>query len=223
MVIVITGFTKGLGRALALRMAKSGHTIVGCGRSEAAVQELGGRLGGDHRCEVVDVSDSAATQRWATASIEALGAPDLVINNAAIINRNAPLWEVDAAAFDQLMRINVTGTFHVIQAFLPAMIARGEGVIVNMSSGWGRSTSPEVAPYCTSKWAIEGMTRALAQELPDGLAAVSVNPGVIDTDMLRSCWGDQAGSFPGPKQWVAQAAPFFEGLAARDNGRALSV
>ena len=78
---------------------------------------------------------------------------------------------------------NIKGVASVIRYFTPAMIDRGTGVIVNFSSGWGRSTSPEVAPYCATKWAIEGLTGALSQELPAGLAAVALNPGVIDTDM----------------------------------------
>ena len=61
-------------------------------------------------------------------------------------------------------------------------------MIVTISSTWGRSVAPEVAPYCATKYAVEGMTMALAAELPAGLAAVAVNPGIIDTDMLRSCW-----------------------------------
>ena len=74
------------------------------------------------------------------------------------------------------------------------MVERGKGVIVNLSSGWGRSVSPEVAPYCATKWAIEGLTKALAEELPEGMAAVPLNPGVVDTDMLRQAYSDGAAS-----------------------------
>jgi NAD(P)-dependent dehydrogenase (short-subunit alcohol dehydrogenase family) len=103
------------------------------------------------------------------------------------------------------------------------MVARKEGVIVNFSSGWGRSTSPEVAPYCASKYAIEGLTKALAQELPEGMAAVPLNPGVIDTDMLRQAWNDGAASYPKAEAWAKVAAPFILGLGAKDNGRSVSV
>jgi NAD(P)-dependent dehydrogenase (short-subunit alcohol dehydrogenase family) len=96
-------------------------------------------------------------------------------------------------------------------------------VIVNISSGWGRSTSPEVAPYCTTKWAVEGMTQALAQELPAGLAAVAVNPGVINTDMLRTCWGGAAGQYEDPDAWARRAVPFLLDINADQSGRALSV
>ena len=100
---------------------------------------------------------------------------------------------------------------------------RKSGVIVNMSSGWGRSTSPEVAPYCASKYAIEGLTSALAQELPAGMAAVSLNPGVIDTDMLRTAWAEGAASYPKAEEWAKRAAPFLLKLDASDNGGVLTV
>jgi len=103
------------------------------------------------------------------------------------------------------------------------MIKRGKGVVVNISSGWGRSVSADVAPYCASKFAIEGMTMALAQELPGGLAAIPLNPGVINTDMLQSCWGDSASDFHDPNEWASSAVPFLLGLDASDNGKQLTV
>ncbi len=223
MVIVLTGVTKGLGRALATGFAREGHTVAGCGRTAEAIAELSLELGEPHLFRALDVADGVAVEQWAQEVVERLGATELVINNAAVINRNACLWEVEREEFEALLRINIGGTFHVIKAFLPAMLKRGSGVIANLSSGWGRSTAPEVAPYCTSKWAIEGLTRALAQELPAGLAAVAVNPGLIDTDMLRSSWGAQAGAFPSAEAWAVEAVPFFLRLSASDNGRVASI
>jgi NAD(P)-dependent dehydrogenase (short-subunit alcohol dehydrogenase family) len=74
-----------------------------------------------------------------------------------------------------------------------------------------------------SKWAIEGLTKALAQELPPGMAAVPLNPGVIDTDMLRSCWADGAAAYPKAAQWAKAAAPFILKLGPKDNGQSLTV
>lgn len=113
--------------------------------------------------------------------------------------------------------------YYVLRHFLPAMVARKKGVIVNVSSGWGRSTSPEVAPYCAAKWAIEGLTQALAEELPSGMAAVPLNPGILNTDMLRSCFGPGAASYPGADAWAERAVPMILGLGPKDNGRPLSV
>jgi NAD(P)-dependent dehydrogenase (short-subunit alcohol dehydrogenase family) len=103
------------------------------------------------------------------------------------------------------------------------MLARAKGVIINFSSGWGRSVSPEVAPYCATKWAIEGLTQALAEELPSGMAVVALNPGIIDTDMLRSCFGAEAGDYPSPSQWAARAVPFILKLGSANNGKPLTV
>lgn len=222
-VAVITGSTRGLGREMARGFAARGWAVAGCGRSEAAAGELADELGEGHFAAAADVSDDASVAAFAAAALEALGAPDLLINNAALMNDPAPLWEVPASEFDTLTAVNINGTANAIRHFTPAMIARGSGVIVNLSSGWGRSTSPEVAPYCTTKWAIEGLTSALAQELPEGLAAVALNPGVIDTDMLRQCWADGASAYGTPADWAATAVPFLEGLGAGDNGRQLTA
>ena len=113
--------------------------------------------------------------------------------------------------------------FNTIKEFLPEMVNMGSGAVVNLSSGWGRSTSPEVAPYCSSKWAVEGLSKALAQELPEGMASVALNPGVIDTDMLRSCWNDNAGMHETPDIWAKRAAPFILNISSEDNGASLTV
>jgi NAD(P)-dependent dehydrogenase (short-subunit alcohol dehydrogenase family) len=119
--------------------------------------------------------------------------------------------------------VNLKGVANVIRHFVPAMVKSKSGVIVNFSSGWGRSTSAEVAPYCATKWAIEGLTQALAQELPPGMAAVPLNPGIINTGMLRSCFGGSASGYPTPQEWAKIALPFILKLGASDNGQPLTV
>ncbi len=220
--VLLTGATRGLGRALVDQFAGLGHMVLGCGRSPTHVEELRQKFGPPHRFQVVDVADARQVQAWADEIVPE-GAPDLLLNNAALMNHPATLWEVPAEEFDRLIDVNIKGVVNVIRSFLPAMLARKKGVIVNFSSGWGRSTSPEVAPYCCTKWAIEGLTRALAQEVPSGLAAVALNPGIIDTDMLRTCWGDDAGHYPTAEQWSDTAAPFLLQLGPKDNGRSLTV
>ncbi len=148
---------------------------------------------------------------------------DLLINNAGVMNEPAALWEVPVDEFSNVIDVNIKGVANVIRHFVPAMIERGRGVVVNFSSGWGRSTSPEVAAYCATKWAIEGLTQALAQELPNPLAAVPLNPGVINTDMLQQCFGSGADGYPDPKQWSKSAVRLLLGLDRKDNGQSLSV
>ncbi len=221
--IVITGVSRGLGRALVKEFIERGHTVLGCARGAAAIRALAQLHHASHDFAVVDVADDAGVQAWAARLIGLHGAPDLLVNNAALINRSAPLWQVPAADFDRVVDVNVKGVANVIRHFVPSMLARRRGVIVNLSSGWGRSTNAEVAPYCATKWAIEGLTQALAQELPAGMAAIPLNPGIIDTDMLRSCFGGAAESYPAPDEWARRAAPFLLRLSARDNGRPLTV
>lgn len=223
MKIVITGATRGLGRALAEEFIRGGHSVLGCGRGGEAIFDLRMSYQAPHDFSVVDVALDNKVAIWAMGILENDTPPDLLINNAGLMNRLAPLWEIEDREFTKVMDVNVRGVANVIRHFVPAMVARKKGVIVNLSSGWGRSTSPEVAPYCASKFAIEGLTQALAQELPDGMAAVALNPGVIDTDMLRSCWGDSAGSYQKADAWAKVAAPFLLQLGPKDNGRSLTV
>jgi NAD(P)-dependent dehydrogenase (short-subunit alcohol dehydrogenase family) len=221
--VVITGVSRGLGLAMTEEFIRRGHMVVGCARSQASIEELHQRFPAPHDFAVVDVSDDAQVASWAARVLKSGGAPDLLINNAALINPNAKLWDVPPDEFSLVIDVNIKGTFHVLRHFVPAMIERGAGVIVNFSSYWGRSTAPEVAPYCATKWAIEGLTQALAEELPASLAAVPFNPGVIDTDMLRSCFGDDAAAYPDPNRWAKQAVPFLLDLGPKDNGQPLTA
>ncbi len=221
--IVVTGATRGCGRAMTERFIEAGHIVVGCGRSATLVKEMASRFDAPHRFDAVDVSDDRQVDAWAKSVIASGLVPDLLVNNAAIINRNAPLWEFTAEEFQQIVDINIVGTANVIRHFVPAMIERGQGTIVNFSSGWGRSTSPEVAPYCATKYAIEGLSQALAQELPAGMVAVALNPGVINTELLQSCWADGAANYPAPERWSRVAAPYILSIGPKENGRPLTV
>ncbi len=220
--IAITGVSRGLGRALVDELIAAGHTVLGCARSAEAIAQLADRYPAPHGFAVVDVVDEAAVRAWAR-DVVAGGVPDLLINNAALLNHPAPLWQVPADEFSAVVDVNIKGVANVIRHFVPAMIERGRGVIVNVSSGWGRSVDAQVAPYCATKWAIEGLTRALAEELPEGLAAVPVNPGVINTQMLQTCWGEEAKQYTSPAEWAKRAAPFLLQLGRKDNGCPLAV
>jgi NAD(P)-dependent dehydrogenase (short-subunit alcohol dehydrogenase family) len=221
--ILITGAGRGLGLAMTEKFIELGQTVIGCSRQPKHVDALKKRFPEPHRFDAVDVADDAAVGRWATAVIAAGGPPDLLLNNAAIVNANARLFDVPPDDFTRVIDVNIKGVYHVIRHFVPAMIKQGRGVIVNFSSGWGRSTSPEVAPYCATKYAIEGLTLALAQELPAGMAAIPLNPGIINTDMLQSCFGAEAGSYPTPDKWAKKAVPFLLQLGPKDNGQSLTV
>ncbi|MEM6912108.1 MAG: SDR family NAD(P)-dependent oxidoreductase [Verrucomicrobiota bacterium] len=222
-VVWITGCTRGLGRAWAEGLAARGWTVAGGGRGSSQLAELQGAFSAPHFFGALDVSQEASALAWVQEALERTGAPDLLLNNAALLNQPAPLWKVSEAEFSQVIDVNLKGVQRMIRLVVPSLIARGHGVVVNLSSGWGRSTSPEVAPYCATKFAIEGLSQALAQELPPGLASIALNPGVIDTDMLRSAWGEGAASYPSTEEWAKVAVPFVETLSASENGQSLTV
>ena len=220
--IVITGCTRGLGLSLVNEFSKRGHHIAGCGRNPEAIQKLSEQFP-DFLFHAVDVSEAANVQRWADEVVEKMGAPDILINNAAIINRLAPIWEISPEEFSLVMDINLKTVHHVLRAFMPAILEKGRGMVFNLSSGWGRSTSPEVAPYCCSKWGIEGLSKAMAQECPPGIGVIPLNPGIIDTDMLRTCFEQQASSYPSPEDWAPQAADTILSLGPEKSGVSCSV
>lgn len=220
---MLTGATRGLGRALALGFAETDWVVSGCGTSAHALDALTTDLGDPHFINHCDVAEPISVERFVDEAIARHGAPDLLVNNAALIHANAPEWEIPNEEFSRLIDVNIKGVHHMTRATLPAMIDRGSGIVVNLSSGWGRSTAPEVSGYCCSKWAIEGLTQALAQELPPGMAAIPLNPGIIDTDMLRSCFGPEASGFPNARDWAKVAVPFLQKLKPSDNGKSMTV
>lgn len=240
--VLITGVSKGLGRALALEMAKRGHTVIGCSRSQDKLDSLQSDIvaalsssspkpansnedaaADSHFFMNVDVRSNSSVEELARAVMEKKGVPDIIVNNAGSINRNNRLWEVPAEEFDSVVDTNVKGVANVLRHFIPLMIKNKQGIIVNMSSGWGRSVAAQVAPYCASKWAVEGLSKSVAKEVPSGIAVVALNPGVINTDMLASCFGTSAASYQGPDSWAPKAATLILNLTVADNGASLSV
>jgi NAD(P)-dependent dehydrogenase (short-subunit alcohol dehydrogenase family) len=230
-VVALTGCTRGLGRALVRFFADKGAIVAGCGRSEKELERMRAEFGEAHHFCSVDVGDDSAVAGWARKVLARYNGPNLLLNNAALIAENAPVWSVPAAQADAVLHVNVVGTINVLRHFVPAMIKRSNhdptapSVIVNFSSGWGRSTSPDVGIYCASKWAIEGLTQSLAQDLAGThVRAFALNPGVIDTAMLRTCFGPSAHSYPAPERWVEHAGPFILSLLkAKSPRRDISI
>jgi NAD(P)-dependent dehydrogenase (short-subunit alcohol dehydrogenase family) len=222
-IVLITGVTRGLGPAMVDAFVRHAHTVLGCGRSKAGIEQLRQHVGPLHDFAVVDVAVDGEVKAWAGRLLGAYGPPDLVLNNAGIINKNARLWEVPEREFSQVIGVNLKGIANVIRHFVPEMVKREQGAIVNFSSGWGRSTDPQVAPYCATKWGIEGLTQAFSQELPSGMAAVALNPGIINTDMLQSCFGGSASGYLSPADWARRAVPFLLKLGPDDNGEQLTA
>ncbi|KAE8673413.1 NADPH-dependent pterin aldehyde reductase [Hibiscus syriacus] len=219
--ILITGVSRGLGRALALELSKRGHYVIGCSRSQDKLNSLQSELSSPDRHLLlnVDVRSDNSVIELARVLVEKKFVPDII----GTINKNNRIWEVPVEEFDTVIDTNVKGIANVLRHFIPLMLPKSRGIIVNMSSGWGRSGAALVAPYCASKWAVEGLSRAVAKEMPDGFAVVALSPGVINTEMLQSCFGSSASVYQTPEAWSLKAATMILNLTAADNGASLTV
>ena len=153
--ILITGVGRGLGRPMTEKFIELGHAVVGCSRQQAAFCGVEEAIWRTNRFDAVDVADDSAVGKWAKKVLADGGPPDLLLNNAAVVNENARLWEVPVDEFSRVIDVNIKGTYHVLRHFLPAMISRKSGVIVNFSSAGGdphRRKSPGIArPNMRSK------------------------------------------------------------------------
>ncbi|KAK3018482.1 hypothetical protein RJ639_003567 [Escallonia herrerae] len=165
--------------------------------------------GGRQRTVLITGRSDSSVEELARSVMEKNGVPDIIVNNAGTINRNNRIWEVPVEEFDAVIDTNIKGIANMLRHFIPPMIESKQGIIVNMSSGWGRSTAAQVAPYCASKWAVEGLTRAVAKELPSGMAIVALNPGTVEAEWIV---------LQAPK-----AAAMILNLTMADNGTSLSV
>ncbi|KAK2661805.1 hypothetical protein Ddye_000379 [Dipteronia dyeriana] len=223
--VLITGVSKGLGRALAVELAKRGHNVIGCARTQEKLLSLQSEFpnSDNHLFLNVDVKSNSSVEELARLVVEKKGVPDIIVNNAGTINKNNKIWEVPPEEFDSVIDTNVKGVTNMLRHFIPLMIPNKQGIIVNMSSGWGRSGAALVAPYCASKWAVEGLSRSVAKELPDGMAIVALNPGVINTEMLASCFGASSALYQAPDAWALKAATMILNLTGADNGASLTV
>jgi 3-oxoacyl-[acyl-carrier protein] reductase len=173
-VAVVTGASRGIGRAVAAALSNAGAVVAGCALHAAP---------GVASCDV-RVPDDVA--RFAEDVQRRLGPPDILVNNAGTVARG-PLDELSVEAWDDVVDANLKGTFLVTRAFLPLMRKRGSGRIINIASIAGRQGTAGLSAYCAAKHGVVGLTRALAEELREaGLVANAVCPGSVDTDMLRA-------------------------------------
>lgn len=187
-VVLITGCSSGFGLLTALHFARAGHTVVATVRDPDSAPVL--RAASDEEdldIEVVplDVTDPGSIERAVAGTLEAHGAIDVVVNNAGISLRGA-VEDTSVGDARRVLETNVLGPLQVIRAVLPAMRARRQGVIVNVSSVAGKVAQPFGGMYSASKFALEGLSEALHYEVrPFGVRVVIVEPGHFGT-----CLGD---------------------------------
>ncbi|MCG8296025.1 SDR family oxidoreductase [Pseudomonas entomophila] len=202
--IAITGVSRGLGLALSQALAARGHQVFGCQLSADAAPAA--------QANPALFSASVAVpedmRRFAEAACRE-GAMDIVVCNAGVINARKPAWEISQEEWAQVMEVNVLGVVNTLHAFLPAMLDRGQGLFVAISSGWGRSASWGLGPYCASKFAVEGLIGSLSADLPEGLHAVALDPGNgVNTKMLAQCLPDDHTQYIAPGLWAEHAADY---------------
>jgi NAD(P)-dependent dehydrogenase (short-subunit alcohol dehydrogenase family) len=184
---VVTGASRGIGRAIALRLAEAGADVALWARDAKALQQVADEvaaLGGRAQPVVCDVTDAAAVESAAEYVRRMLAPVTVVVNNAGAVLRKPALATTDTE-WRRIMAVNLDGTFFVTRAFLPDL-TRASGRVINISSIAGREGTAQLAAYCAAKHGVVGLTRALAEELR--AAKVSVNaicPGSVDTIMLR--------------------------------------
>lgn len=184
-VALVTGASRGIGRAIVQRLVEAGAKVVACAVQEEGVRRLSAELGEQGRALVADVGTRAGADLLVREAEKAYGRIDLLVNNAGI----APRLELERMSdedFDRVLAVNLSGPFYLARRVVPGMKARGGGRIINISSISGTLGTPRMSAYCASKWGLDGLTKALAEELkPSGIFVAAVLPGSVDTDMLK--------------------------------------
>ncbi len=205
---IVTGATRGIGRGLAELLVRHGARVAINGRNGKNLEATGAALrksGGDILSIVGDVGSDKDAQRLVAATLREFGKIDVLINNAAILGKRSPLVETPPSVWEEVLRVNVIGTVNMIRHALPHMEKRGSGLIINLSSGWGREASGYVAAYCASKFAVEAITQAVSEEIgASGVILFALNPGVIATEMLQEAFGCDVSAYPTPEQIASQ-------------------
>ncbi|NTX06304.1 oxidoreductase [Myxococcus sp. CA040A] len=183
---LITGSSRGLGRDLAEAVLAAGHRLVATARKPEQLKDLVERYGDRVRAVALDVTDSAAARAAVAEATSAFGRLDVVVNNAGYANV-AAIEDVDEADFREQFETNFFGMMHVTRAALPVLRAQKDGHIIQVSSIGGRRGSPGLASYQSAKWAMEGFSEVLAQEVaPLGIRVTIVEPGGMRTDWAGS-------------------------------------
>jgi len=188
-IALVTGAGRGIGRASALALAEAGAEVIAMSRTEVEVAAVAATIrerGGRARAVVCDVTDTAALDRE-FAALERL---DVLLNNAGV-SVPAPLLEIEEAVLDTMLLVNIRAAVLAARAAARIMVRQGEGVIINLSSTFGKVGRPGTSVYSGTKHFIEGFTKSTAVELaPQGVRVVAVGPTAIETPMTSARLAD---------------------------------
>ncbi|MBU6424255.1 MAG: SDR family oxidoreductase [Chloroflexota bacterium] len=199
-IAIVTGGSRGLGRAAAEILAGAGASVVVASRNAPQLDEVVRdirRAGGKALAYAADVADERQVQELVLSTERWVGAATILINNAGVLDPMAPLARTDPTMWLRHIAVNVGGVYLASRAVLPGMLERGYGRIVNVSSGAARRASAGWTAYCASKAAVDQLTRALALEIADtGVTVCAFEPGLMDTAMQERIRRSAAEDFP---------------------------
>jgi 3-oxoacyl-[acyl-carrier protein] reductase len=193
---VVTGAGRGIGAAIARKLAEMGATVILCGRTRSALEATGkaiAKAGGTTEVLPCDVSDLHSVEA-AFHEIEAkFDRVDILVNNAGIGGFGGPLHQLAPESWDAILNTNLRGVYHTIRCVAPLMIRNRSGHIVNISSLAGKNALPNGAAYAASKWGLNGLSYSVAEELRGyGIRVSVVCPGSVDTELSPHAGKDPA-------------------------------
>jgi short-subunit dehydrogenase len=195
-VVAITGASSGIGRAAALRLARRGSSLALCARSAAPLAAVAAECeaaGAEVAWSALDVADEDAVERFAAQAVERFGRLDVWVNNAGVIAYGA-FEQIPSEVFRRIVETNLMGQVHGARAALRRFRAQGSGVLINMSSVWGRVSTPQVTPYIVSKNAVRAFSECLSGELAaeEDIHVATMVPQAVDTPIFA-----HAGNYSG--------------------------
>jgi 3-oxoacyl-[acyl-carrier protein] reductase len=195
-VALITGAGRGIGAAIAAKLAHLGATVVLCGRTREPLQSTAdaiSKAGGKAQVLPCDVTDLRSVEAAAARIDQTLGRIDILVNNAAVRGAQGPLHQLPPESWDQVLNTNLRGVYYSIRAFAPLMIRARTGHIINISSLAGKNPVPNSAVYAASKWGLNGLSYSVAEELRTHNIRVSVVcPGSVDTELSPHAGKDKS-------------------------------
>lgn len=186
-IAVVTGAGRGIGAAIAHRLAAMGARVIACGRTLKTLETTASsiaNLGGRAEAIGCDVSELESVEALARRVDESFGCIDILVNNAGIGGFAGPLHEMTPETWEKILNTNLRGVYYCIRSFTPMMVRGGGGHIVNISSLAGKNPLPNGAAYAASKWGLNGLSYSVAEELRGHNIRVSVVcPGSVDTEL----------------------------------------